>query len=127
MPSYPDAPRLDGSNVEVVPEGIAVVGPSNRPVVFVLDDEQKREIANELTKNDKPKEKDTSFTQVQSSNVESVAHDSEANKLLVRFHNGAEWEYDNVDEPTYHDVLGSESVGKAVREIVATKTGRRRN
>lgn len=49
---------------------------------------------------------------VSSSNIAAVGYDSETKVLEVEFHSGAVYQYLNVDESVYNDMLGSSSVGK---------------
>lgn len=140
MNSYPDAPRLDGTNaVEVIREGVVVIGPSQRPVVMTLDPSHMRSLAEQLTEyaderegvekeDERPSEEEESdsetLTPVESSNVSAVGY--EDGKLVVQFHNGDVWEYEGVDELEYREVLQADSVGSAIHEIKRTRKGKQR-
>lgn len=50
--------------------------------------------------------------QVKSSNLKSVGHDPEQSILEVEFKSGAVYQYEEVPEDVYQDMLAAESVGK---------------
>lgn len=50
--------------------------------------------------------------QVKSSNIKSVGYDPEQTLLEVEFKNGAVYQYEDVPEDIYQDMLVAESVGK---------------
>lgn len=56
---------------------------------------------------------------VVSSHVHSVDWHPVTHRLSVVFLNGSRYEYDDVDEQSYRDILGSNSVGKALRTLSA--------
>lgn len=58
------------------------------------------------------------WTEVDSSNVQSVAYADKAHVLCVRFHNGGLYSYDNVDHDVYVDLVHAESVGKYLNQAV---------
>jgi len=49
---------------------------------------------------------------VDSSNVAEVGHDSDTDTLVVLFHNGGMYAYDDVPRTVYDQMLSAESVGK---------------
>lgn len=49
---------------------------------------------------------------VSSSNIASVGYDEETKVLEVEFHSGAVYQYLNVEQIIYNDMIGSSSVGK---------------
>lgn len=49
---------------------------------------------------------------VVSSNVSAVGYDGKSKKLRVEFLNGMVYDYDNVPEAEYQDLLNAGSVGK---------------
>lgn len=46
---------------------------------------------------------------VQSSNIAAVGH--EGSTLYVRFKSGPTWKYSDVNEATYQEMLGADSIG----------------
>jgi len=52
------------------------------------------------------------MTPVTSSNIAAVGYDRTSRTLEVEFHNGTRYQYDDVDEDVYQDLMGAESVGK---------------
>jgi hypothetical protein len=53
---------------------------------------------------------------VESSNIESLAHD--ANAMYVRFKGGAIYQYENVSRETYESVRDADSVGGAFHKLI---------
>ena len=51
-------------------------------------------------------------TQVNSSNLKSVTHDSTSNNLDIEFHSGDTYRYFNVPEAEYYNLINATSVGK---------------
>lgn len=50
--------------------------------------------------------------QVKSSNIKSVGYDQEQTLLEVEFKSGAVYQYEEVPEDVYQEMLAAESVGK---------------
>lgn len=48
---------------------------------------------------------------VKSSTIEAVGHDAEKNRMVVRFNNGTEYEYSNVNKEQHSAFVGADSVG----------------
>ena len=63
----------------------------------------------------------TSFAQVrvQSSNIHSVGYDRDAQILQVEFHNGYIYQYFNVPERVYTDLVSANSKGKYLNKHIA--------
>lgn len=57
-------------------------------------------------------------TQVQSSQLSEVGYDPETKKLEIQFKNGAVYEYDNVPQSTYDELMAAESVGAYFNKFV---------
>ena len=53
----------------------------------------------------------TPMTNVSSSNVAQIGHDSDQDKLLVLFNNGSLYSYSNVSKNEFDNLLGAASVG----------------
>lgn len=49
---------------------------------------------------------------VKSANVEAIGHDPVTNKMRVRFHGGAEYEYHDVPAKAHQALLDAASIGK---------------
>jgi len=70
---------------------------------------------------------------VNSSNIARIGFDSQLNKLVVQFKTGKYYEYENVPENLYLNMVNSQSIGKyfntyirnnfPYRELVIDKTG----
>jgi KTSC domain len=59
---------------------------------------------------------------IESSNVAALAHDSKTETLYIRFHNGDEYSYNNVDEALYLKLSNAPSIGSFLnKEIIANK------
>lgn len=52
------------------------------------------------------------WIEVESSNIDAVAYDSDSETLYIRFKGGAEYEYRDVPEFVYEGLLEAESKGK---------------
>lgn len=61
------------------------------------------------------------MTPVQSSNINAIGHDAETKTLTVRFHNGTEYAYRNVEADTFVKILAAPSVGSAFHTLVKSK------
>lgn len=55
---------------------------------------------------------------VQSSNIESIGHDSENNVLHVKFKNGGTYTYQGVDTRKFLKLKGAESVGSHLHQEI---------
>lgn len=53
-----------------------------------------------------------------SSNVGRVAYHMDTKTLIVEFRNGGLYSYSDVDEPTYWNMMGSESVGRYLNAVI---------
>jgi len=49
---------------------------------------------------------------VESSNLKSVGYDDNSAILEVEFHHGAVWQYSDVMESAYHEMMSASSLGK---------------
>ena len=58
------------------------------------------------------------WTDVDSSNVESVAYDGETKTLAIKYVNGGLYSYDAVDMQVYTDLVHAESVGKFLNQQI---------
>lgn len=58
------------------------------------------------------------WTDVDSSNVGSVAFDEASNTLVVRFNNGAIYSYEDVEMDVYIDLVHAESVGRFLNQMI---------
>ena len=56
------------------------------------------------------------LTEVISSNVKAVGYES--GKLYIMFNGGAVYEYDNVPQKLYEDIMSAESKGKFINQNV---------
>lgn len=56
------------------------------------------------------------WKKVESSNIDALAHESD--RLLVRFHNGGVYEYENVDQTIYQELVEAESVGSTFHQLI---------
>ena len=61
------------------------------------------------------------FTPVESSNVAAIGW--EADKLCVRFRDGAEYEYPGVTEQQYKDLMAAPSKRRALNGLIALRAG----
>ena len=52
------------------------------------------------------------LTNVNSSNIASAGHDPESNIMVIQFRNGATYQYLNIPEQTYQDMLNAPSIGQ---------------
>jgi len=52
------------------------------------------------------------WDEVDSSNIERIAHDEESKVVLVEFKSGAIWGYDDCDSQLYNQFKNAPSVGK---------------
>lgn len=59
------------------------------------------------------------FQKVDSSQIDCIAHKDD--KLRVRFHNGAIYEYSGVSRELYQQILQADSVGKMFNAQIKTK------
>jgi hypothetical protein len=48
---------------------------------------------------------------VSSSNVAAVGYDADSRKLRVEFHNGSTYEYSDVSQETFDELVAADSVG----------------
>lgn len=64
------------------------------------------------------------LTRVSSSNVSHLGHDG-GSVLRVRYHSGHEYEVDGVTQAAYQSILGSPSIGRAVRAALDGRRVRR--
>lgn len=55
---------------------------------------------------------------VDSSNVRRVAYDEKSQTVCVEFHNGGLYTYAGVDYDVYMGLVGSESVGKYLNNVI---------
>lgn len=60
------------------------------------------------------------WNKVESSNIAAVAYEDQ--KMYVQFHNGGEYQYDNVPVEVYNEVLEAESVGRAFHRLVKSQS-----
>jgi KTSC domain len=58
------------------------------------------------------------FSAVESSNIESIAHDPEFHELHVKFKNGGHYVYSEVDLKTFGYMKVAESVGKFLNQNI---------
>ena len=58
---------------------------------------------------------------IKSSNIESAGHDPVNNILRVRFGNGTEYDYKNVDVRTFAEFMSAESQGKFYHKNIKSK------
>jgi hypothetical protein len=58
------------------------------------------------------------WTEVDSSNVRAVAYDEPTKLMVVRFHNGGLYSYEDVGMDVYVDLVHAESVGKYLNQMV---------
>ena len=58
------------------------------------------------------------WTNVDSSNVQSVAYDDHTKTLCVRFLNGGLYSYNDVSHEVYTDLVHAESVGRYLNKYV---------
>jgi len=58
---------------------------------------------------------------VRSKSVRSIGYDQENNQMGVEFTRGATYLYDDVSEGEFDLIYNSESIGKAVRELLQYK------
>jgi len=58
------------------------------------------------------------WTDVESSNVQSVAYHETSKTLCVRFHNGGLYTYDHVGQQVYVELVHADSVGKYLNHAV---------
>jgi hypothetical protein len=56
-------------------------------------------------------------TPVKSSNVKSLGYDAESKTVEVEFASGGVYTYHNVEPKTYVELMGAESIGKAVNQL----------
>lgn len=54
---------------------------------------------------------------VKSSNIKSIGHDPETNKLHVEFNSGKVFEYDGVTAEDHSSLMACESIGKGFQNI----------
>ncbi len=55
---------------------------------------------------------------VTSSNIESIAHDTDSKTLQVKFKNGGVYEYDGVDEAKFNALKGAPSIGSHLHQHI---------
>jgi hypothetical protein len=65
------------------------------------------------------------FQSVQSSNIDAVAWDADAQELLVRFKNGSTYALPDAGEAAYQDLLTSESPGSYYARWLKNQHARR--
>lgn len=58
------------------------------------------------------------WTDVDSSNVQSIAYNEGSKTLAVLFRNGGLYSYDDVEETVYTDLVHAESVGKFLNQMI---------
>lgn len=58
------------------------------------------------------------WTDVDSSNVESVAYDDDTQIMGVKFHNGGLYAYETIEMDVYVGLVHAESVGKYLHNVV---------
>lgn len=58
------------------------------------------------------------WTDVDSSNIRSVAYDKDTETLCVHFHNGGLYTYGDVDQEVYVSLVHAESVGKYLNQKI---------
>ncbi len=57
---------------------------------------------------------------VDSSNIDSVGYDSDERTLRVQFHSGRVYDYLNVDQDVYRDLINATSVGSYFNSNIRT-------
>ncbi|MBN2319877.1 MAG: KTSC domain-containing protein [Acidobacteria bacterium] len=57
-------------------------------------------------------------TPVQSTNVTSIGYDASTMTLEVEFTNGSVYQYFDVPEMEYHNLIGAESVGRYLNQNI---------
>jgi frataxin-like iron-binding protein CyaY len=68
----------------------------------------------------------TTWSSVDSSNVDSIKYDTNGNNLHVRFKNGSEYIYEDVEPELAEGLYHASSAGNYLREnIIGTYTHRR--
>ncbi len=55
---------------------------------------------------------------VVSSNIGTIGYDKEKNRLCIQFQNGKCYEYTDVPQETFVDVITAESMGKAFNTLI---------
>ena len=55
---------------------------------------------------------------VQSSNIVSIGYDEQSQTLEVEFKDGAIYQYYNVPQPLYSELMNSSSVGKFLNQYI---------
>jgi hypothetical protein len=65
------------------------------------------------------------WTDVDSSNVQSVAYDPESKILAVHFHGDRLYSYDDVQDDVYVAMVHAESVGKYLNQMIRGRYGYR--
>lgn len=68
-----------------------------------------------------PKRPAIELRAVNSSNVHSIGHDSASKTMAVKFRNGGEYHYPQVDDELYGKVRDAPSVGRAVNEHLRSR------
>lgn len=58
------------------------------------------------------------WTDVESSNVKSIAYAKDAHKLFVTFNSGSTYSYDGVDEGVYTEFKYADSVGQYLNQKI---------
>ncbi len=58
------------------------------------------------------------WTEIDSSNVQSVAYHEDTNNLCVQFKGGGLYSYSGVDHETYVSLVHAESVGRYLNSVI---------
>lgn len=58
------------------------------------------------------------WVETDSSNINRVAHHAASKTLAVEFRNGGLYTYADVDEPTYYNLIGAESIGRYLNQVI---------
>ena len=53
-----------------------------------------------------------------SSNIDTVTYYTRSNKITVLFKNGNKYRYKDVTRDEYNEIISSESIGKAINQIL---------
>lgn len=64
--------------------------------------------------------------EVQSSNVKSIGYEAENQKLLVEYLSGQKYEYENVPQNIFDDLLDSVSKGRYMNQMIKGQYNGRR-
>lgn len=61
------------------------------------------------------------FNDFKSSNIKTLWYSNVKEELIVQYHNGSQYRYNNVTTTEWNELVGAESKGKFINESIKSK------